>query len=217
VFGSCLTRSPGLLNPRVDSTNAVANRYTSKHWPKGCKHIDGHVTTRGVSGYTDNKPDSADGKPVNHLGALATCQGAPTICLGAPATSLGALPTCWGVLANTLREPATTLGALAKTLGVLPKTMGVLATTLGLPAMTLGVPANNTGSASNNPGSAEVKPLGGQSWEYLNSLYSSVGNMSSSFRTLLVRMEIIAITHLPMILKTCVFSLCSHLCIYISI
>jgi len=53
-------------------------------------------------------------------------------------------------------------------------------------------------------------------WEHLKSQYSSLGKTPSSLGTLLVRLEIIATTYHSTIFKTHVFSLYSHLCIYVS-
>jgi len=86
-----------------------------------------------------------------------------------------------------------------------------------------------TGSAGDKPGSADDKT--GSTWErrrqtwerrrhvseHVNSQLRSVGKTTSSFGMLLVRLEIIATTYRSMIFKTHVFSLYSHLCIYVSI
>jgi len=48
-------------------------------------------------------------------------------------------------------------------------------------------------------------------WEHLESLKSNLGK-TSSLGTLQVRLEIIATTYCPMIFKTYVFTLYSHLC-----
>ena len=100
-----------------------------------------------------------------------------------------------------------------------------------------------TGNASNKPGSADDKPGNTwvrrrqtwvrrrqtwvhrrqtwvhrrQVWVHLDSQWSSLRETSSSLGTLLVRLEIIATTYHSTIVKTHVFSLYSHLCIFVSI
>jgi len=78
------------------------------------------------------------------------------------------------------------------------------------------------------PGTADDKP--GSTWEcrrqvwerrpqvgeHLESQYSSQGKKTYFLGSRLVRVEIIATTYRSMIFKTCVFSLYSHLCIYVS-
>jgi len=56
-----------------------------------------------------------------------------------------------------------------------------------------------------------------QAWNPAESLKSSLGETTSSWGTLLVSLEIIATTYPWEIFKTHVFSLYSHLCIYVSI
>ena len=56
---------------------------------------------------------------------------------------------------------------------------------------------------------------GQQVWEHLELQLSSWGK-SSCLAMLLVRLEIIATTHHSTVLKTCVFSMYSHLCIFIA-
>ena len=84
-------------------------------------------------------------------------------------------------------------------------TMGMIVTSLGTPQ-----------SAGVNFG-CTLEHLGAPAtlWEHLESRYSSLGQ-TSSLGTLLVDLEIIATTYRPTIFKTHVFSLDSHLCIYIA-
>ena len=84
-----------------------------------------------------------------------------------------------------------------------------------------------TGSAGGKPGSADDKPGSTREcweqtwerrrpvWEHLESQQSSLGKATSSWATLQVRLDIIATTYHSTIFKTHVFSLYSHLCIYI--
>jgi len=82
-------------------------------------------------------------------------------------------------------------------------------TSLGAPTRSLGAP----GSADDKPGSTWERQR--QAWKHLESLYSSLGKMTS-LGTLQVRLEIIATTYHATIFETHVFSLYSHLCIYIA-
>jgi len=94
----------------------------------------------------------------------------------------------------------------------------------GMPATSLGALTTSLrthGSASNKSGSADDKAGSTcerrrQVWELLESQLSSLGTTTSSLGTLLVRLEIIATTYRSTICKTDVFSLYSHLCIYIA-
>jgi hypothetical protein len=67
-------------------------------------------------------------------------------------------------------------------------------------------------SIDNKPGSPEDKPE--STWK--RQRQSSLGKTTSSLGTLLVRLEIIATTYRSTIFKTHVFSLYSHLSIYIA-
>ena len=78
-----------------------------------------------------------------------------------------------------------------------------------------------TGSANDKPGSAwerqrQTWERRRHVWEHLESQWSSLGKTTSSLGTLLVRLEIIATTYRSTISKTHVFSLNSHLYIYIA-
>jgi len=88
---------------------------------------------------------------------------------------------------------------------------------LGAPGSTV----SKAGSADHKPGSTwerqgqacERRP---QAWEHVDSLWSRL-EKTSSLGPLLVHLEIIATTYRSIIVKTDVFSLYSHLCIYVSI
>ena len=69
-------------------------------------------------------------------------------------------------------------------------------------------------SADNKPGG--TRECQRHAWEHLELQQSSLGKTRSSFRILLVHLEIIATTYRSTIFITCVFSLYSHLCIYIA-
>jgi hypothetical protein len=88
--------------------------------------------------------------------------------------------------------------------------LGALATGLGAPTTSLRVP----GSIDNIHGSTWEHQR--QVWEHLTSEQSSLGKTTSSLGMLLVPLEIIATTSRSTIFKTHVFSLYSHLCIYIA-
>jgi len=100
--------------------------------------------------------------------------------------------------------------------------LGALDRTLGAPwsAGNISESADeNSESADDLPGSTDDKPLSTwerrwQSWEHLESLSSSLGKTSSLWM-LLVHLEIIPTTYCSTIIKTDVFSLYSHLFIYI--
>ena len=90
-----------------------------------------------------------------------------------------------------------------------------------------GSAGNKSGSADDKPGSADEKPGSAddkpgstwerqrQAWKHLESLYSSLGKMTS-LGTLQVRLEIIATTYHATIFETHVFSLYSPLYSYLS-
>jgi len=101
---------------------------------------------------------------------------------------VGALATSLGALATRLGAPGTSLGAPATSLGAPVTCLGAPTTSLGSPATTLGAPQ------------VTVEQSG----------------KTSSLGTLQVGLEIIATTHRSTIFKTRVFSLYSHLCIYIA-
>jgi hypothetical protein len=91
--------------------------------------------------------------------------------------------------------------------------LGVPVASLGAPTTSLGAPvsANHThGCANHKPGSANHKPGS-------TSIQGQISLGITALGTLLVRLEIIATTYHSTIFKTHVFSLYSHLCIYVSI
>jgi len=95
--------------------------------------------------------------------------------------------------------------------------LGAAATSLWAPTTSLRTSAcagNKSGSADNWPGSTWEHWQ--QVWDLLESQLSCLGKATSPLGTLLVRLEIIATTSRSMIFKTHVFSLYSHLCIYIA-
>jgi len=110
-------------------------------------------------------------------------------------------------------------------------TMGVIVINLRTPwsASDNSVSAGNTPGSTNNKsgrvndksGSVDDKPRRIclrqlQSWQHIESLYSSLGQTTASLGTLLVHLEIIATTYHSTISKTQAFSLSSHRSIYIA-
>jgi len=88
---------------------------------------------------------------------------------------------------------------------------------LGAPETTLGAPGSTWECRRQawEPQWQALEPQR-QVWEHLESHLSSVGQITSSLGMLLVLLEIIATTYCSMVFKTDVFSLYSHLCIYIA-
>ena len=86
------------------------------------------------------------------------------------------------------------------------------------PSEFLGAPATSLGA----PGSTwehwqQTWESRRQVWEHFESQLSSLGKTTFSLGMLLVRLEIITTTYRSTIFETHVFSLYSHLCIYVSI
>jgi len=85
---------------------------------------------------------------------------------------------------------------------------------LGVPVTRLGAPTTSLGAPTTT---LEVQTTRlGSTWEHLKSLWSILCKATSFLAMVLVRLEIIATTYCSMIFKTHVFSLYSHLSIYIA-